>query len=348
MCSSRITYVLALLAIGLGLAACAGAAPTPTGPTTPQKTITMKFASALSESDQQMIGVLGYLKEVEQRTQKTSTAVKFEYFNSGQLYNATQIPRAVSEGAIETGLTYTSTMGDQLSPAFTIAIIPLIWDDEYHLQRAIDGEVGQILEAELEKFNMKALFWNQIPAWEWFGRQKPIVRPADVKGMTLRSSGGHMDRFYEVIGAVGVNVPSGEQYSAFQRGVADGAALDIGATQSRKLYEVLKYGTRGAKLMVAANPTAMNIDVWKSLPKDTQDAFLAVKKELQPREADRISSAYDSIIKDFEANGMQITAISEADRKAWYDYKPAMEEAFLKAAGDLGRKLLDASAKYRK
>ncbi|MBI2861920.1 MAG: TRAP transporter substrate-binding protein DctP [Chloroflexi bacterium] len=347
MKSLRVVRALVLAVFALVLGACAGA-PTATPATTgPQKTVTLKFASALPEQDAQLQAILTYLHDVEERTKKSSVAVKFDLFLSGQLYNANQIPGAVAEGGVDIGHTYSAVIGPDMVPAFDILRAPLIWTDEAHMQRALNGELGQILSAELEKRNLKTLWYQWFGSFEWFGRDKPIVRPEDVKGLRLRSLGTMDAGFYQALGASSVNVPSTEQYSAFQRGIADGLISDYGTVQSRKLYEVLKYGTKGGKLEPNSNPLPINLDTWKSLPKDTQDAFLAAAKVAGDKEVSRLDREYGELASDLQAKGMQIVQMSDADRKAWFAYRKTIEDAYVKSAGDLGRQILDIVEKYR-
>ncbi|MBI2861369.1 MAG: TRAP transporter substrate-binding protein DctP [Chloroflexi bacterium] len=339
------------VAIGVLLAAlvgCAQATPAPAGPGEPQKTVTMKFADPLPEQDTQVQAVVRWTKDVEERTKKTSVAVTFEYFFASQLYAANQVPRAIAEDAIETGIPRATAIGDQMTQSTQILQAPLLWDDEEHWRRALDGEVGQILMAELEKYNLKVIWFNQFTPFEWCGRERPILKPDDTKGMRLRSLGGIYDDFYQAFGGVSVNVPAGEQYSALQRGVVDGQLQDYGTIQSRKLYEVLKFCTKGAKLMIGGNPIPINLDIWKSLPKDTQDAIWAAGKDAAAREVSRVKQEYDEIARDLESKGLQLIQMTDADHKAWFAYRKDVEDAYIKRAGDLGRKVLDASAKYRK
>ncbi|MBI2861367.1 MAG: TRAP transporter substrate-binding protein DctP, partial [Chloroflexi bacterium] len=193
----------------------------------------------------------------------------------------------------------------------------------------------------------KVLWYNQLLSYEWWGRERPIVKPEDAKGLRLRSLGGIYDNFYAAIGGSTVNVPAGEQYSAFQRGIADGMVIDFGTVESRKLYEVLKYGTKGLRLRPGANAITINLDVWKSLPKDTQDAFLAAAREASSREVDRVVPLYDELANFLESKGMQLHQATEAERKAWFAYGKMVEDDYLKISGDLGRKVMEAARKYQ-
>jgi TRAP-type C4-dicarboxylate transport system substrate-binding protein len=97
---------------------------------------------------------------------------------------------------------------------------------------------------------------------------KPVNSLADLRGLKIRFSGAPQANLINALGATPVNIPSGEQYAALEKGIVDGVITSLAAVKAFKLQEVAKYIVEppftGAQLFAAI----MNKDTYNQLHKD--------------------------------------------------------------------------------
>ncbi len=98
-----------------------------------------------------------------------------------------------------------------------------------HWEAALDGEFGTSMkEVVKEKTgnNFQIMDYWSAGVRDFYGK-KSIMKPADVKGMTIRTqTSGVVKDFWEQTGAVPTSVAWGELYQALQQGVVDSAEND--------------------------------------------------------------------------------------------------------------------------
>jgi len=120
--------------------------------------------------------------------------------------------------------------------------LPFLWTGYDHMNRALDGKVGEQLAADLEKAGFKVLAWTT----NWGSRnvvtaRKAINQPEDLKGLKIRTIQSPV--YVETINAMGANATPmsfGEVYTAMQTGVLDGFEHGSAVVVSNKFYEVAK------------------------------------------------------------------------------------------------------------
>jgi TRAP-type mannitol/chloroaromatic compound transport system substrate-binding protein len=113
----------------------------------------------------------------------------------------------------------------------------------------------------------------------WF--KKPLKSIADFKGLKCRQTGLNAD-LYAKLGQAVVNLPGGEIVPAAQRGVIDCAEWVGGIEDVRLgLPQVFKYHyTPGMHENNSIGEFVINLDVWKSLTPQQQEAIKSATKEI--------------------------------------------------------------------
>jgi len=72
--------------------------------------------------------------------------------------------------------------------------------------------------------------------------KKPVHSLADIKGLKIRSPGGHQTHYIKALGAEPVFIPLGDVYMAIETGTVDGLVTCPPLILAYKLHEVAKYG----------------------------------------------------------------------------------------------------------
>ena len=160
--------------------------------------------------------------------------------------NALGDERSVYEG-MQLGGGATCALGgtailNTFSPRLGVVDLPFLWKDYDHMNRALDGKVGQQLATELERSGLKTVGW--LTNWGFRNvvtANKPIKSPDDLKGLKIRTIQSPV--YIEALNAMGANATPmafGEVYSAMQTGVLDGFEHGPAVVLTGKYYEVTK------------------------------------------------------------------------------------------------------------
>lgn len=152
-----------------------------------------------------------------------------------------------------------------------------------------------------------------------FYTKKPVRKVADFKGLSL-SGMGIFDDIGPALGMVPVSMEMGEQYTAMERGVIDVCRGGLDSVMAFKFFEVAKYivnpgfGTAPASLF-------MNLEKWKSMPKDLQDYLLTSLYAMAPASEKKHDALDEIAMKVALKNGMQVIEVDDKDAflKSIYD-----------------------------
>jgi TRAP-type C4-dicarboxylate transport system substrate-binding protein len=102
-------------------------------------------------------------------------------------------------------------------PSLLVLNLPLFYNGWPHMWRTLDSEAGEILKKEMEKAEVKHLFWMQ-DASAGFATKFPLKKLADFKGKRVQAS-TQMDTFtIKDLGGAPAFMGGGEVYMALQRG----------------------------------------------------------------------------------------------------------------------------------
>ena len=266
-------------------------------------------------------------------------AVEVKIFDSAQLFKDTEIVEGLQEGLIESGLVPVNKWSGMV-PAADVFEMPFIYKDLTSIKKFIDAGAGDLLDKEFQKRAVKTLFWVDYGYIQFFNNKRPLTKPEDFKGLTMRSfSSGDADTL-KALGAAPTVMSSAEMYMALQRGTVDGATTGMPAAVSRKVHEVQKFMTE-ANYTTAQFVVQANLKWWEKLPQDQRDAILKAGREAE----EWIRGAIAQSEKDAEAvirkAGMQIHQLTPEARPLFIKATEPVRQAFATKSGELAKKLID-------
>ena len=109
-------------------------------------------------------------------------------------------------------------------------------------------------------------------------RDRPVHKPGDMAGMSLRTPSRTGAWSIEALGAAPVAMPVPELPVALQRGTVDGALIPFEIIPPLQLQDQTAYQAEGAdgyRIGTAVFQVSMNLERWNSLPEEIQAAFRA-------------------------------------------------------------------------
>ena len=324
----RLTWVFAIaLVAGVMVASGAGAAWAKTE---------FRLSNQLPPSHHISKGLLLFAGKVKEYSKG---AVEVKLFDSGQLFKDTEIVEGLQEGLVESGLVPVNKWSGMV-PAADVFEMPFIYKDLTSIKKFIDAGAGDLLDKEFQKRAVKTLFWVDYGYIQFFNNKRPLTKPEDFKGLTMRSfSSGDADTL-KALGAAPTVMSSAEMYMALQRGTVDGATTGMPAAVSRKVHEVQKFMTE-ANYTTAQFVVQANLKWWEKLPQDQRDAILKAGREAE----EWIRGAIAQSEKDAEAvirkAGMQIHQLTPEARPLFIKSTEPVRQAFATKSGELAKKLID-------
>ena len=285
--------------------------------------------------------LLVFEKEVEVRTKG---AIDVEIYDSAQLYKDKEVPAAVGSGAIEAGVaSLTRYVGD--APVVDVFYMPFLLNSEAKVRAAVaEGSVVRTtIEKEVAKTGGEILYWQAYGGAILLSKGGPIRTPADMKGKKARVFGKTLGDFVKAAGGAPTLISGSEQYLAYQRGTVDIGMTGVSGVKSRKLWEVMDTitVTNHADIEFVV---VVNTKWWNSLPKDTRGHIRDAAKVAQENVRDAVSQIEADAYAAAKANGMQVVELSEKELDAWKAVSQPVYDSYLKATGDLGKKIIDAAA----
>jgi len=209
---------------------------------------------------------------------ETSKVIKdrIKVYPNGTLGNETTSLQMVQNGTI--GLTKVSAaLLESFSDSYKILSLPYLYRDLDHYYSVVNGPIGRsILDSSRDKGFIGLAFLDA--GARSFYTDKPIVTPADLKGMKIRVQNSPLAiDIINSLGATAVPLPYGELYSALQQGVVDGAENNIPSYFSSRHFEVKKYYSYDRHTMVP-DVLVVSTEVWDAFSKEEQDNIRKVIK----------------------------------------------------------------------
>jgi tripartite ATP-independent transporter DctP family solute receptor len=212
--------------------------------------VTRAFAQPKAEFSYKYANNLPLAHPMNQRAREMADAIKAEtngrveiqIFPANQLGNDTDMLSQLRAGGIEF-FTLSGLILSTLVPAAAITGLGFAFPNYDTVWKALDGEVGAYVRAQIAKANLIAM--DNI--WDNGFRQitsstKPIQSADDLKGFKIRVPVSPMwTSMFKAFQSAPASINFAEVYSALQTKVVDGQENPLAIIDTAKLYEVQKF-----------------------------------------------------------------------------------------------------------
>lgn len=274
--------------------------------------------------------------------------INVEIYDSAQLYKGSEVPQAVSSGAIDMGMVLIDEFAGTI-PATAIFSVPFMFPDYETLGRAAspDSPVRQLLDKEILETGARVLWYQDYGPVHLLSRSGEIHSVEDVKGKKVRALGKATGDFIEAIGAVPVKVGGSEQFLAYQRGTVDVGMTGTTAIKARNLYEVMDSVTltnhSQTEFLVI-----MSDDTWQSLSDQERawitEAAWAAEQDLRASTKQNNIEATEFIENETD---MTVVHLTPEQLEEWKKAAEPAIQAYIDDAGEVGAKLVEELRKMQ-
>ena len=300
----------------------------------PTQVVQMKFAHYAEETHPGHLAAKQFAAKVEERTKGQ---VKISIYPANVLGSPPEQCEQVRLGAIDMTLPTQGAL-DKYVKAFSVVMLPFVYDDYDHVYRTLDGPSMDWFSPLAEKEGFIVL-----SNWEWGFRnltnnKRPINKPEDVKGLKIRTPPEiQLQAAMEALGGIVTKIAFPEVYMALAQNVVDGEENPIAVIYHNKFYEVQKHlaltrhvYNNMVHVVSAKSWAKLTAEQQKIFREESKSAGAYMRKAIVAEETDQIAK--------MEKAGMKVTRPNLAPFRA--AMKPAYERIGKYAGEDNVKKFM--------
>jgi TRAP-type C4-dicarboxylate transport system substrate-binding protein len=250
---------------------------------------------------------------LEDIKKKSGGTLDYTMYAGGALGKAPEHYDIVAKGLSDMGY-FTATFTPGRFP-LTDVLSLAAWVDGKDLAVDIGNSVyDRILKDEFK--DVKVLELNGcIQSYIW--TKKPVARMEDLKGLKLRTPGGHQTNYVKALGAEPIFMPPGDVYMAIETGTIDGIVTCPPVVLAFKLHEVAKYGVVTTFGCVSEG-MVMNMSTWNKLPEDQKKIVTELGTNPFRTSGGLTRTEYPKLIEEITQGGVKMIELPKDEAQRWY------------------------------
>ncbi|HEU0081268.1 MAG TPA: TRAP transporter substrate-binding protein [Bradyrhizobium sp.] len=257
-------------------------------------------------------------------------------FHSRQLGEEKETIEQTRAGAIDLNRTNGALIGNYV-PAMNVLAMPFLFRSVDHLQKVLDGPIGDDILNSLEPWGLVGLTFYDSGARSIYNNVRPIRTMADIKGLRLRVQQSElMSDMIKALGAEPVELPYGQVATGLATRLIDGAENNWPSFVTTDHYRFAGYYTLTEHTM-SPEVLVMSKKAWESLSPDDRKLFREAAQQSSRFMREKWKELEQQSRRQAEAAG--VTIVSDFDRKG---FEAAMAGIYAKAQRSPGTAALIA------
>jgi tripartite ATP-independent transporter DctP family solute receptor len=246
---------------------------------------------------------------------KSNGRIVVQAFPGGQLGGSRDMIDAVANGAQQIVTEGAANFGAWV-PSISVVEAPYVWRDAAHLQKAMNGPIGQKFNETLVKSRgMRILGTTYYGTRHITTTSKEVRTPADLVGFKLRVPENDVFKaMAEAWGAKPTPMNFGELYLALKQNVVDGQENPLPTIKSGKFDEVQKYLVLSGHI-ITPRLVVVNDAFWQGLSAADRKLLEDAIRAGIAWQDEELAKQEKSLVDTFRQSGMTvITPNAEAFR----------------------------------
>ncbi len=269
--------------------------------------------------------------------------IKVALFPNGQLGSEQETVQNCRLGTLDFSVAAINNI-TPFSPTvglFTLPYLILSVDEAVTLTQGPIGE--ELVQNTIKAAGVRILGWSYSGFRRLSNSKRPITKPADLKGLTIRvPKNAIMIDSYKSWGVSPTPMAWDEVFTALQQRVLDGQDTPLITQYVMKFYEVQKYITK-IRYVFLLEPLVMSERLFQRQSPEVQKILLRAGKEAQEFCRQFLILFEDSIEKELKGKGLEILDPADGE-KEWIDKATkTVWPKFYKSVG--GKEKVDAALK---
>jgi tripartite ATP-independent transporter DctP family solute receptor len=277
-----------------------------------KKVVTLKMAHGLAITHP----VHKAMEFLAQRAlEKSDSTLVIEIYPNEQLGNEKECLEKLQLGALAMTKVSSSVL-ENFRDEYKVFALPFLFRDNMHKWKVFQSPIGKKILASGEKIKLKGLVYYDAGFRSFYSLKKPILKPADLKGLKIRTQQSPMAmKMVSSLGGSPTPISWGELYTALQQGVVDGAENNPPSLFTSNHYEVCKHYSLDEHNAVP-DVILINTLIWNGLSPEHQAILQGAAEE---------SVAFQrKVWEEFEKESMD--KMAAAGVKVYYPDKAPFQE----------------------
>jgi tripartite ATP-independent transporter DctP family solute receptor len=272
----------------------------------------------------------------------TNGRLSIQMYPSMQLGGEKEMIEQAQVGALQMARISVGPMGP-IVPELNVFNLPFMFRDNGHMEKVIDGPLGDELMKKLSDHptaGLIGLAWMNAGSRNVYNSKHPVNTVQDLKGLKIRMMGNPV--FVDTMNSLGGNgIAMGydQLINALQTGVVDGAENNEPSYATGQHYRHAKFYSMTGHLMIP-EILVFSKRSWQTLSKADQDLITKLAKEAQQEQRGLWYEMEKKSMADMKAAGAVVNEVPDrkpfqAAVKAVWDKYGAQHTALIQRIQDV-------------
>ena len=267
-------------------------------------------------------------------SEKSGGRHQIRVFHSHQLGEEKETIEQTRAGAIELNRTNVALIGTFV-PAINVLAMPFLFRSIEHLQKVLDGPIGNEILDSFEPYGFVGLAFYDSGARSIYNSIRPVRSVADMKGLRLRVQQSElMSDMIKALGAEAIELPYGQVLTGLSTKLIDGAENNWPSFVTTDHYKYAGFYTLTEHTM-SPEVLVMSQQAWQGLSPEDRKIFREAAKRSSHFMREKWKDLEDRSRVQARAAGVNV--VTDFDRKP---FEAAMAGIYAKAQRDPAAALL--------
>lgn len=260
--------------------------------------------------------------------ERSGGRLQIRVFHSRQLGEEKETIEQTRAGAIDLNRTNVALVGTFV-PAMNVLAMPFLFRSIEHLQKVLDGPIGDEILGSFEPFGFVGLAFYDSGARSVYNSVRPVHSIADLKGLRIRVQQSElMSDMIKALGAEPIELPYGQVRTGLATKLIDGAENNWPSFVTTDHYKYAGNYTLTEHTM-SPEVLIMSRKAWESLSPEDRTIF----REAALQSAHFMRESWKNLEEQSRrrAEGAGVTIVTDFDRKP---FEAAMVPIYAKAQRD--------------
>jgi tripartite ATP-independent transporter DctP family solute receptor len=273
----------------------------------------------------------------------TGGEITLALFPNGQLGSEQETVQNCRLGTLDFSVAAINNI-TPFSPSVGLFTLPYLIQSVDEAVALTQGPIGEeLVQNTIKAAGVRILGWSYSGFRRLSNSKRPVTKPADLKGLTIRvPKNAIMIDSYKSWGVSPTPMAWDEVFTALQQKVLDGQDTPLITQYVMKFYEVQKYITK-IRYVFLLEPLVISEQLFQRQSPEVQKILMRAGKEAQEHCRQFLILFEDSIEKELKEKGLEIMDPADGE-KEWIE--KATKEVwpkFYKSIG--GKEKVDAALK---
>jgi tripartite ATP-independent transporter DctP family solute receptor len=260
--------------------------------------------------------------------EKSGGRHRIRVFHSRQLGEERETLDQTRAGAVDLNRTNAALLGNFV-PAMNVLAMPFLFRSVGHLQKVLDGPIGNEILDSFEAYGFVGLAFYDSGARSIYNSVRPIRSIADIGGLRIRVQQSElMSDMIRALGAEPVKLPYGQVLTGLATGLIDGAENNWPSFVTTGHYRYAGYYTLTEHSM-SPEVLVMSQKAWESLSEPDRTIFREAAVQSSQFMREKWKDLEERSRRQAEAAG--VTIVTDIDRKP---FEAALAGIYQKAQRD--------------